>query len=573
MSNSPAEFAIEPGTKINVANVTGVLPELNGGTGQDNTTIGTGLVTRTAANTYVARTLNAGNGITITNPAGIAGNPTISAKFTQLITEIWIGATLNPAITPTGSAIAPFLDYATAMAYISGRAEEYFVVHVAPGMSGNLTVPANKGLLFDCSDLGGASINNLVINGSADSNHQILLQGISTINTIDFAGTGTAILGILDFCTVTSTITNTGGIAATLISVGASDPAAADIVVTFLGAISLGTSGTLQAYHTDCQANVTATTIKFTNSKIPGLITCNGTAVNLSECVCNATPTVVFVGAAGVVTFDATSVVNYGLAGGQIVNGTVTNPVDGPQLLYCGTINAFQITQCLANGGAALVTGDRGANDRTTFVCYPATTGSYGLFWPNGTTIPASPGLEVSWYRDTNGDANPSVLEGMQLVGTSDSARFYVDIRDIGLVDSTTITMASLSPFGIWYPSEYVGPTGGNSSNLNITGVNGVGFYCVPHNGILKNFKMANASPTGTTITFQLWYSPNGTPSLLFFSGITITMLAGDSIAENNIDSFSVTSNDLLVWYNPELFLGYTPNAMTITGDLYTTLL
>lgn len=552
--------------------VTGVVSEPNGGTGQDNTTIGTGLVTRTAANNYVARSLIAGNGITITNPAGIAGNPTISASFTQPITEIWIGAALNPAITPTGSAIAPFADYATAMTYISGRAEQYFVVHVAPGISGNLTVPANKGILFECSDPSGASINNLVINGSADSNHQILLRGISTISTINFAGTGTAILGILDFCTVTSTVTNTGGIAATLISGGASDPDATGIFVTFLGAISLGTSGTLQAYHTDCQANVTATTISFANSKIPALLTCNGTAVNLAECVCNATPTVSFSGAAGTVTFDSTSVVNYGLAGGQIINGTVINPADGAQLLYCGTINAFQTTQCLSNGGAALVTGDRSANDRTTFVCYPATTGPYGLFWPDGTTIPASPGLEVSWYRDTNGDANPSVLEGMQLVGTSDSVRFYVNIRDIGLVDSTTLTLASLAPNGIWFPAEFVGPTCGNTSNVSPTGVSGAGLYHVPHDGILKNFKMTNASPTGTTITFQLWYCPGGIISLLSFTGITLTMVAGDYSAENNIDTFSVTNNDLLVWYNSELFIGYTPGAMTISGDLYTTL-
>lgn len=39
---------------------------------------GTGIVVRTAANTYSQRTLQAGTGIGITNPAGIAGDPTIS---------------------------------------------------------------------------------------------------------------------------------------------------------------------------------------------------------------------------------------------------------------------------------------------------------------------------------------------------------------------------------------------------------------------------------------------------------------------------------------------------------------
>ncbi len=44
-----------------------------------------GFVTKTASNTYVSRSLVAGNGITITNNNGVAGNPTISASDKSIL--------------------------------------------------------------------------------------------------------------------------------------------------------------------------------------------------------------------------------------------------------------------------------------------------------------------------------------------------------------------------------------------------------------------------------------------------------------------------------------------------------
>lgn len=58
---------------------TGTLAEARGGTGMDSSTIGTGLVARTGAATYTARTLTGpAAGITVTNGSGAAGNPTLA---------------------------------------------------------------------------------------------------------------------------------------------------------------------------------------------------------------------------------------------------------------------------------------------------------------------------------------------------------------------------------------------------------------------------------------------------------------------------------------------------------------
>lgn len=137
---------------------------------------------------------------------------------------------------------------------------------------------------------------------------------------------------------------------------------------------------------------------------------------------------------------------------------------------------------------------------------------------------------------------------------------------------NTTLTIASLNPNGIWYPLEYVGPTSGSSSAPNTVGFGtGVGFCRVPKSGILKNFKYTNASPTNTSFTVQLWQAPNGVPSLFSFTGITITVVAGAYISANTIDVLNVAEDDILVFFNSDPVIGYTPDALTITGDLYTT--
>lgn len=74
---------VQPAAGITVTNPAGVAGDITLALANDLAALegmaGTGLVTRTAADTYAQRTLTApAAGITITNPAGIAGNPTFA---------------------------------------------------------------------------------------------------------------------------------------------------------------------------------------------------------------------------------------------------------------------------------------------------------------------------------------------------------------------------------------------------------------------------------------------------------------------------------------------------------------
>lgn len=130
------------------------------------------------------------------------------------------------------------------------------------------------------------------------------------------------------------------------------------------------------------------------------------------------------------------------------------------------------------------------------------------------------------------------------------------------------LLIAALNPSGVWYPLDFVGPTCGSTSGPSVTGFNtGVGFCRVPKNGVVKNFRLAQATPTFTTLDVQLWQAPLGIPSLFSFTGISLTINAGAYVASNTTDSLTVAEDDLLVFFNADPVTGYTPDALTITGE------
>lgn len=244
--------------------------------------------------------------------------------YTKLITEIWVGAPLNPAVVPTGSPLAPFPDYASAMTYIMSRPEEYFKVNVAPEVTGDITVPANKGILFQCSTIGASSIGDLIITGSTDDKHQVFIIGFASIDTIDFVGgtMDTGILAIHRFCDIKGPTTNSGSINAFIVAAGILEQSTLLTSVTFQG-INLGATGTFIGYNVDCQIDITANTITLSDSKAPPAISSYGTNIFLSECEFNNTPVITFIGAPGIATFDDETTLNYYKLSGSIANGSI----------------------------------------------------------------------------------------------------------------------------------------------------------------------------------------------------------------------------------------------------------
>ena len=133
---------------------------------------------------------------------------------------------------------------------------------------------------------------------------------------------------------------------------------------------------------------------------------------------------------------------------------------------------------------------------------------------------------------------------------------------------TTTITISALTANGVWYPSNFVGPTCASESSAYVSAFNGVGAARIPRAGILKNFKYTNAYPPGSDIPVDLYQAPGGNPAFLSFTGISMTMPTGAYITQNITDELIVAENDIVIFYNSSLFIGYTPSAMTITGDL-----
>ena len=79
------------------------ISEVNGGTGQDNTSIVSGVVVKTAASTYVGRSVTSGTGTTVTNGDGIAGNPAVNVTYGTGSSTATQGNDVRLAPTPSAA--------------------------------------------------------------------------------------------------------------------------------------------------------------------------------------------------------------------------------------------------------------------------------------------------------------------------------------------------------------------------------------------------------------------------------------------------------------------------------------
>ena len=64
--------------------------------------LGNGLVAKTGAGTYAARTLTAGTGINVINGSGVAGDPTVAVDTTVIATQSYVNAAVASS---TGGAV------------------------------------------------------------------------------------------------------------------------------------------------------------------------------------------------------------------------------------------------------------------------------------------------------------------------------------------------------------------------------------------------------------------------------------------------------------------------------------
>lgn len=128
--------------------------------------------------------------------------------------------------------------------------------------------------------------------------------------------------------------------------------------------------------------------------------------------------------------------------------------------------------------------------------------------------------------------------------------------------------LASLSRPGSYFPNEFVGPfyTTTTDPAIAVFGA-GSGFYRATQKGIFTNFCWTNSGPPGSAVDMQIWLAPGGNPTFFAFTGITITMDAGSYITSNTTDALHVDPGDIIVMYNPSLFMGYTSSNLTVTAQ------
>lgn len=134
--------------------------------------------------------------------------------------------------------------------------------------------------------------------------------------------------------------------------------------------------------------------------------------------------------------------------------------------------------------------------------------------------------------------------------------------------EEQTVILASLSIAGVYYPNQFVGPAYADATSASISSTgSGAGFYRVTQPGTLSKFQWTNSSTPGSPIPADIWLAPGANPSLFAYTGVSLSMPAGEYITENNVDVLDVLPDDIIVVLNPDLGVGYTPGQMTITAQ------
>lgn len=490
---------------------------------------------------------------------------------------IWVGDAITavPMADRNGSVSYPFLTPQEAVDWAALQPESSFQIIVAPGTYGNLNVPTNKAFIFETSStFYGPIIGDLTVNASPGPNNLIQFKNFA-INAIDYLGTpgDTAIVALVQTCVVNGNITNSGGVDAIFISAGIIEPES-NLSSNFIsGTVDIGPTGSFSTYNTDIQNTIAADTIAIVYSNATPTINCYGNSIKILHSGFNiGAPVITFLGPVGTVEMDSETVINFGLNGGDVVNGSVVSSGPGPKLLRADTVLAdldSVVTTTPFHVAVAAGTLDQ----YTIGIVHPGVaSGKLALVWPNGSTI-YGVGLPANtFYRDSISGGYTSFVTTQQ-IGNGDGQNFFVDIKRARNVEQLMIAM--LNPNGVWFPLEFVGPTAGSSSQPNAFLFGGSGFARITKTGTLSNFKFTNQTPPFSDFNYvQIYTAPNGNPGLLSFSGITLSIQAfnyiSSAISILDPSDFDVQVDDIIVAYNADPIIGYTPNSLTITADLLT---
>lgn len=278
---------------------------------------------------------------------------------------LWVGLPLDGAVTEDGAAYAPYSDMQAALDWCEAYAlanpgQSTFHIHASPGVLADFTVPPDLSFDLKSSVSGqGATVEKVtLVAGRSSTGAQVIFEGwqISGSASVEFAANpsplpdDTTVFVLKDSAVVDGSILNPVGPAlnAIFLSVGLMDPRALVVSIHLNGEIDLDETSFAVLYQTDFAQRLAAGALYITACKCSQQIDCYGTEVQLKDLERGGAfpygaPTVTFLGAPGVVTCDAVSLVAFGEAGGKVVNGSivaagffVTYPSDGGVAIAAG---------------------------------------------------------------------------------------------------------------------------------------------------------------------------------------------------------------------------------------------
>ena len=487
-------------TWVTVSLPTLPISEANGGTGQDNTTISNGLVTKTAANTYVGRSLTApAAGITITNPAGTAGSPTFALANDLAAVE---------GLSSTGFAVRTATDTWTNRTLSSGTGT---TVTNGDGVAGNPSVNVTYGTASSTATQG----NDARLPPTPSSAGKVVYDnGVTYTSTA--VGTAAQVLH--------------GGVNPTF------------------SAVALGNdvSGTLGKANGGFGQDVST---GLTNDQVAIV---SGNAIIIGALTTNAIPsgipaTRIGAGAVDNTEFSyldgVTSNIQTQFSGklDTTSNKLPPTPTAAGKILY-DTGSAYAET-AVGTTSQVLVGGTTPAFGNVPFAAIPTGTSSSTVTVGNDSRLPPTPTAGGKILYDTGSAYAESAA------GTSGSTILVsggTGSPTWGTRGGSVITFY-LNTGQSWSANSYLGLAGDGSSSLS----NNIVGWRAPAAGTVSNLTVYGLTNTSSSTVITIYKATSATTSPTYSStALTCTLGTGTNNGSDTTHSFTVNAGDLIVAFS-----------------------